>query len=74
MMMSARVNPTPPPNENTTAWTKLYSRMVWNRATARIAQLVVISGRKMPSARNRAGLNFLMNISTSCTAEAITAM
>ena len=28
----------------------------------------------MPSARNNAGLTFLMNISTSCTVEAITAM
>ena len=39
-----------------------------------MAQLVVISGRKMPSARNSAGLIFLMNISTSCTVEAMTAM
>ena len=36
------------------------------------AQLVVISGKKMPRPAYRAGMLFLRNISTNCTREAIT--
>jgi hypothetical protein len=39
-----------------------------------MAQLVVIRGRKMPSARNSAGLSFLITISTNCTVLATTTM
>ena len=38
-----------------------------------MAQLVVISGKKMPSARDSAGLTFFTNISTSWTVAAMTA-
>jgi hypothetical protein len=47
---------------------------VWKRARPRMAQLVVMRGRKMPRERKRAGLYLLTNISTSCTAEAMMAM
>jgi hypothetical protein len=43
-------------------------------ATPSTAQLVVINGRKMPKAMYRGGANFLRNISTNCTREAITRM
>ena len=36
--------------------------------------MVVISGRKMPSAEYSAGIAFFMNISTNCTSVAITRM
>ena len=36
--------------------------------------MVVISGRKMPSAEYRAGMDFFMNISTNCTSVAMTRM
>lgn len=38
------------------------------------AQLVVMSGRKMPSAEYSGGIAFLRNISTNCTKPAITRM
>ena len=38
------------------------------------AQLVVMSGKKMPSARYRAGMVFCIMISTSCTRAAMTRM
>ncbi len=40
----------------------------------RIAQFVVISGRKIPSWRKSAGLSFLMAISVIWTIEAMTTM
>ena len=40
----------------------------------KIAQLVVISGRKIPSCRNSTGTIFFTTISTICTSEATTMM
>ena len=51
-----------------------YSLSMLVIAAPRTAQFVVISGRKMPSAEYRAGINFFMNISTNCTSVAITRM
>ena len=39
-----------------------------------MAQLVVISGRKMPSSLNSVGLTFFTVISTICTSDAMTTM
>jgi hypothetical protein len=41
-------------------------------AIAKTAQFVVIKGKNIPNALNRAGLTFFTNISTSCTVEAMT--
>ncbi|MNW00898.1 hypothetical protein D3C71_1964510 [compost metagenome] len=45
-----------------------------SRATPRTMQLVVISGRKMPSTRYSSGLVLFTTISVNCTTTAITRM
>ena len=46
----------------------------FSSTTPRTAQLVVMSGRKMPSAVYSDGTLFLRNISTNCTSTAMTRM
>src|SRR6056297_1606502 len=68
----ARVKPIPTPSPNTTLVIKLYPFNGIKSARPKIAQLVVISGKNIPRALYKTGLDFLINISTNCTKEAIT--
>lgn len=54
----ARVKPTPAAKANITLSIKLYPSDGINKARPNIAQLVVIRGRKIPSALYKAGLVF----------------
>ena len=72
---STREKPSPAPKPWVVAWRKPYSALLaLSRATPRTMQLVVISGRKMPSTRYSSGLVFFTSISVNCTTTAITRM
>lgn len=74
MSRRARVKPTAEAPPYSTEVSRSYSSRCTRIATPMTAQLVVISGRKMPRAAYRGGTIFLRNISTNCTSEAMTTM
>ncbi len=71
-MTNANVNPAPAPIPKTKLSKKLYSLKTENNAKPSIAQLVVISGKKIPNVSYHGLLPFLINISTNWKREAIT--
>jgi len=76
------VNPTPAQNPCTTQNIKLSIRLsavlrnisLFKTATPNTAQFVAIRARYIPKIRYKAGLNFCINISISCTKLAITSI
>ena len=70
----ATVKPIPPAVPLRTLSGKSYPSCTFTSTTPRTAQLVVIRGRKTPSALYRAGTSFFRNISTTWTMEAMTRM
>ena len=71
----ARNHPKPEPSPNTAASPTLAKlRSCMNSEQPKIAQFTAISGRKMPSAEYKAGLNFSITISKICTMAAMMAM
>ena len=74
----AMVNPTPPKIASTSDSSSPYSLastcFIISRQAKRIAQLVVISGKKTPNDRYSGGKNLRIYISTNWTLAAITKM
>ena len=71
---SAKPKPSAAAKENRTLSKKGVPFLQLSSATPRTAQFVVMSGRKMPSAACRGGMNRFIAMSMNCTSEAITRM
>src|SRR5690625_7067513 len=69
---NTRENPKAAPKPYQVDSKKPRSRLVFCNATPSTAQLVVMSGKKIPSTRYNKGLVFSINIFENCTTTAIT--